>query len=64
MGGHGTYVHLWPIHVDICQKLSQYCKVIILQLKLIFLKSLCQILINNCLNFMYVFPELFIFLLN
>ena len=29
----GTYVCLWLIHVDVWQKLSQYCKVIILQLK-------------------------------
>ena len=31
----GTQVHLWLIHVDVGQKPSQYCKVIILQLKLI-----------------------------
>ena len=30
----GTYVYLRLIHVDVWQKLSQYCKVIILQLKL------------------------------
>ena len=30
----GTYVYLWLIHVDIWQKPSQYCKVIILQLKI------------------------------
>ena len=28
-----TYVYLWPFHVDVWQKTSQYCKVIILQLK-------------------------------
>ena len=28
-----TYVYLWPIHTDEWQKLSQYCKAIILQLK-------------------------------
>ena len=28
-----TYVYLWLIHVDIWQKLTQYCKAIILQLK-------------------------------
>ena len=37
MGGsfrrEGTYVYLWLIHVDICQKPSQYCKAIILQLE-------------------------------
>ena len=30
----GTYVYVRLIHVDVWQKLSQYCKVIILQLKL------------------------------
>ena len=30
----GTYVHLWLIHVDIWQKPTQYCKAIILQLKI------------------------------
>ena len=29
----GTHVYLWLIHVDVWRKLSQYCKVIILQLK-------------------------------
>ena len=31
----GTHVYLWPIHTDVWQKPSQFCKVIILQLKLI-----------------------------
>ena len=26
----GTYVYLWLVHVDVWQKPSQYCKVIIL----------------------------------
>ena len=30
----GTYVHLWLIHVDVWQKPIQYCKAIILQLKI------------------------------
>ena len=33
--GWGTHVHPWLFHVNVCQKPSQYCKVIILQLKLI-----------------------------
>ena len=33
--GGGTHVHSWLIHVNIWQKPPQYCKVIILQLKLI-----------------------------
>ena len=28
----GTHVYLWPLHTDVRQKPSQYCKVIILQL--------------------------------
>ena len=37
-GGRGvqdrvTRVHLWLIHVDVWQKPSQYCKLIVLQLK-------------------------------
>ena len=32
MGEH-MYIYLWPIHVDVWQKPSQYCKVIILQVK-------------------------------
>ena len=39
MGGRreaqeGTYVHLWLIHVNIHWKATQYCKAIILQLKI------------------------------
>ena len=38
MGGRfkteGTYIYLWFIHVDVWQKPSQYCKVIIVQLKI------------------------------
>ena len=30
----GTHVYLWLTHVDVWQKPSQYCKVIILQLKI------------------------------
>jgi len=33
LDGVGTHVSLWPIHVDVWQKPSQCCKVIILQLK-------------------------------
>ena len=29
----GTYVYLWLIHVDVCQRPREYGKVIILQLK-------------------------------
>ena len=34
----GTYAYLWLIHVDVWQKPTQYCKAIILQLKIDFLK--------------------------
>ena len=30
----GTHVHPWLIHVDIWQKPTQYCKAIIIQLKI------------------------------
>ena len=30
----GTYVHLWLNHVVVGQKSTQYCKAIILQLKI------------------------------
>ena len=30
----GTYIYLWLIHVDVWQKPTQYCKAIILQLKM------------------------------
>ena len=31
--GWGTHVYPWLIHVNVCQKPPQYCKVISLQLK-------------------------------
>ena len=38
MGGRfmreGIYVYLWPTHVDVWQKSIQYCKTVILQLKI------------------------------
>ena len=30
----GTYVYLWLIHADVWQKPTQYCKAIVLQLKI------------------------------
>ena len=35
----GTYVYLWLIHVDVWQKPTQYCRAIILQLKINELKK-------------------------
>ena len=35
----GTYVYLWLIHVDVWKKPTQYCKAIILQLKINKLKK-------------------------
>ena len=29
----GTYVYIWPIHVDVWQKPTQCCESVILQLK-------------------------------
>ena len=37
-GREGTYVYLWLTHVDVWQKSNQYCKAIILQLKIKKLK--------------------------
>ena len=33
MGRQEAKVYLWLIHVDVCQKPTQFCKAIILQLK-------------------------------
>ena len=30
----GTYVYLWLMHLDVWQKPTQYCKAVILQLKI------------------------------
>ena len=38
-GSEGTCVYLWLIHVDIWQRPTQYCKAIILQLKVNRLKK-------------------------
>ena len=35
-GGRGSYVCLWLIHVDLWQKLSQYCKVNYPPIKILF----------------------------
>ena len=39
----GTYGYLWLIHVDIWQKPAQYCKEIILQLKIKKKKSVGRV---------------------
>ena len=36
----GTCLYLWLNHVDVWQKPAQYCKAIILQLKIIVLKEI------------------------
>ena len=46
-GREGTYVYLWLTHVDVWQKSNQYCKAIILQLKLNFLKMLGWVAISS-----------------
>ena len=35
----GTYVYLWLIQVDVWQKLTQYCKAIVLQFKILIIKN-------------------------
>ena len=52
----GTYVHLWLIHVVVWQTPTQYCKAIILQLKILFYKvgegrNLCAIFKLDCKQF-------------
>ena len=54
----GTFVYLWLIHVNVWQKSNQYCKGIILQLKInIFLKDLFL-----CLSPHYSLPEVRIYI--
>ena len=51
MGGRskreGTYVYLWLIHVDAWQKPTQYCKAIVLQLKINKEKQKKIIIVNG-----------------
>ena len=42
--GEGTYVYLWPIHVDVWQKPTQYCKATKLRLKINLKKEEGEIL--------------------
>jgi len=37
-----TYVYLWLIHVDVWQKPIQYCKTVILQLKILEKEDICS----------------------
>ena len=48
----GTYVYLWLIHVDVWQKPTQHCKIIVLQLKInkFFIFLVYQIIINFILR--------------
>ena len=46
----GTDVYLWLIHVDVWQESSQYCKIIILQLKIKNLRRYALLFIQ-CLIF-------------
>ena len=43
----GTYTYLWPIHVNIWQKPSQYCKAILLQLKTSKLKKFFKVMVTK-----------------
>ena len=53
MGGkfkrEGIYVYLWLIHVDVWQKPTQYCKAIILQLKIIFFLKELPFFFSGCI---------------
>ena len=50
--GGDIYIYPWMIHVDVRQKPSQYCKVMIflLKIKLIFFKSSCSGAYNLLFN--------------
>ena len=41
----GTHVHPWLIHVNVWQKPRQHCKVISLQLKLIYTKKFITVIV-------------------
>ena len=43
----GTYVYIWLIHVDAWQKPTQYCKAIVLQLKINKEKQKKIIIVNG-----------------
>ena len=48
----GTHVYLWPIHVDVWQKLSQYCNYLTIKNKIKLKKiRICLSLANNDLKF-------------
>ena len=51
----GTYIYPWPIHVDVWQKPTQYCKAIILQLKINFKNNLYHRAFPLCLYYYYNF---------
>ena len=56
----GTYIPLWLIHSDVWQKSSQYCKAIILQLKIKILKCCYgsfQGISHSCYNKLKVITE-------
>ena len=58
----GTYVHLWLIHVVVWQTPTQYCKAIILQLKILFYKvgegrNLCAIFKLDCKQLQRLCPQ-------
>ena len=46
----GTYVCLWLSHADVWQKPTQYCKAIILQLKIKFLKIAQICFLSNIIS--------------
>ena len=53
----GTYVYLWLIHVDVRQKLIQYCKAIILQLKINKFKKIFIRMVGVRVTFPTVFKN-------
>ena len=48
----GPYIYLWLIHVDIWQKSTKYCKVMIPQLKINNFKKTVKIIYQEVINSM------------
>ena len=49
----GTYVYLWLIYVDVWQRPAQYCKALILQLKILKIGLICIVTFLSLLNYSF-----------
>ena len=52
----GIYVYLWLIHADVWQKLTQYCKAIIIHLKINLSKKI-KYISQDSLNYISVINQ-------